>query len=72
MFTAKGFKIFLGLESLMTIEVPLELDKDVIGGMVNEDTSAIVHFIGLCFSTGREESALCGTNKMIDGDFLTW
>jgi hypothetical protein len=56
----------LGLESLGGAERSLELDMDVAGGGINENTASLVHLalLGLAFTS--EQSASSCTNEVID------
>jgi hypothetical protein len=61
---------FLGLECLVGGQIGLELDVDVAGGMINEDTASRVHLALFCFALATEQSAFGRADEVIHGDAL--
>jgi hypothetical protein len=51
--------------------VGLELDMEVSGGVIDEDTPTRVHGVFMSLPTGREETTAIRTVKVIDRDTLT-
>jgi hypothetical protein len=60
----------LGLESFGGAERSLELDMDVAGGRINENTTSLVHLALLGLPLAGEQSASCGADEVIDRDPL--
>jgi hypothetical protein len=61
---------FLGLERFMGRQIGLELDVDVAGGVINEDTAARVHLAFFCLALATEQSAFGRADEVIHGDAL--
>jgi hypothetical protein len=62
---------FFGLKGLRGTESSLQLDMDIAGGGINENTASLVYLalFGLAFAT--EQTASSGTNEVIDRDALS-
>jgi hypothetical protein len=65
------FERLLGLERFRGAERSLELDVDVAGGGVNEDTTSLIHLALFCLAFAGEMSASSRTNEVIDRDPLS-
>jgi hypothetical protein len=61
----------LGLEHFSGTKGGLELDMDVAGGGIDEDTTSLVHLALLGLSFAGEQSASSGADEVIDRDALS-
>jgi hypothetical protein len=60
-----------GFQSLVRVQVCLEFNMNVAGGVVDKDATTIIHVIGVRLAKGTEESPFSAAHKVIDGDALT-
>jgi hypothetical protein len=59
---------FLGFKGLVGHQVGLELDVDVAGGVINEDTAPFVHLAFFCLAFATEETASGRADEVIHRD----
>ena len=65
------FKVVLGIDHLMGVQMSLEFNMNEPRGMIDEEATSQKHFTLACLASGCEQVALGATDEMIDCNTCT-